>query len=59
MAEADRRANFILKNAEQYQNDRLFRHMVDSTVYLSDTEKLDSVAYVINRFGFSHGKSEF
>lgn len=54
MAQEERRANFILRHCEQYGNDPIFRNIVDSTVFLSDEQKLDSVQYVINRYGFYH-----
>jgi hypothetical protein len=43
MADSQRKANFILKNAEQYAADKDFRFMVDNTVYLSQEEREQSI----------------
>jgi len=50
------RANQILRNADLYESDPIFRSMVDNTVYLSVEEKVKSQLVVDNRFGTRHGE---
>jgi hypothetical protein len=37
--ERERRANFIIRNAERYSSDRSYRMMVDNTVFLTQEQK--------------------
>lgn len=51
MSQEDRRANFIIRNADQYELDPVFRKMVDNTVYLTEDQKHESQRSETEKFG--------
>lgn len=53
--ERERRANFIIRNAEQYGNDPLYRTMVDQTVFLTQEQKEKSQLEVDRVYGWRVG----
>lgn len=53
--ERERRANFIIKNAEQYSSDPIYRTMVDQTVFLTPEQKQKSE----NEVGLVYGSTGY
>lgn len=50
--EREKRANFILRNAEQYGNNPLYAKMVDNTVFLTPEQKEKSQLEVDRVYGW-------
>jgi hypothetical protein len=50
--ERERRANFIIRNAEQYSSDRNYRMMVDNTVFLTQEQKEKSQLVLDDKYGW-------
>lgn len=48
-----RKANFILKHAEQYDRDPIFKQMVDNTVYLTQAE-IEESHHEVTRLSENH-----
>jgi hypothetical protein len=50
--ERERRANFIIKNAEQYSSDPNYQKMVDNTVFLTQDQKEKSQLVLDDKYGW-------
>lgn len=57
MSQEDRRANFIIRNADQYEQDPVFRRMVDNTVYLTEDQIHVSQFHETEKFGTQRDSS--
>lgn len=55
----ERRANFIIRHADQYEANAAFRAMVDSTIYLTEEQKHESMAIVGDKYGWEGSHVRF
>ena len=56
--ERERRANFIIRNADRYNESAAYRMMVDNTVFLTQEQKEKSQLVLDDKYGWQRPMME-